>query len=496
MLFLLLCCTSTPSIEKDNASSTTNKNTSQEFSNLDQGQKHPPLPADNPIWEWDAKTFVPDYGWYGEHSWMDVRMRVAGHLSAAGRDLARMYAMREEWIQAAKQYTYLRNILAKIPFAQEGTSKEINSLLLQAAKRDSELLLAIANNSVLPTTTGTIYPLRIQYFALAIRNQQGEDISLEAQNLQKQIEAAFAEYPELDIDSFTDFHSRHELRIRLFSAYLDALDPLSINEPWGYWTAEEIEKQRNALGFACAQLSLVSWNNIQTETPKTHPLLWPSYYRSQEQASLDASVEEFGALPTGDSLIDIASSPGPKGIGDLMKWGLQDKSHIQWLTQAAKDITESLPQDPQASISAYKKHVSYLEHAKHGSRFYNVKQLRNATVRQLARSKKYQEAHLVLEENFPLHNQDWACPNREGILRAIDGRLLALAHDASAEETLQHAISLGLEFLHNVDKAEKGLITTPKPPNPQQTPNHAPSQQKPNKQHPQFLPPHPPQKKR
>ena len=59
---------------------------------LDQGQQHPPLPADNPVWDWDAGGFVPEYGWYGEHSWADVRMRVAGHISAAGRDKARLLA--------------------------------------------------------------------------------------------------------------------------------------------------------------------------------------------------------------------------------------------------------------------------------------------------------------------------------------------------------------------------------------------------------------------
>ena len=55
--------------------------------NLDQGQKHPLFPADNPAWEWDAQSFVPDFGWYGEHSWTDVRMRVVGHMAMAYRDL-------------------------------------------------------------------------------------------------------------------------------------------------------------------------------------------------------------------------------------------------------------------------------------------------------------------------------------------------------------------------------------------------------------------------
>ena len=43
-----------------------------------------------------------------------------------------------------------------------------------------------------------------------------------------------------------------------------------------------------------------------------NPILWPSQYLSQKTQDLDSSTEEFGALPTGDSLIDIGSSPGPK----------------------------------------------------------------------------------------------------------------------------------------------------------------------------------------
>ena len=52
----------------------------------------------------------------------------------------------------------------------------------------------------------------------------------------------------------------------------------------------------------------------------------------------------------------------------------------------------------------------------HGSRFYNVKQFRNACVRQLAKAKSYDAAFEILQENFPLHNQDWAC--HAGVNRA------------------------------------------------------------------------------
>ena len=60
-LLLLSCTASEPSGEPSAAPSAP-------VENLDQGQQHPPLPADNPAWEWDAGGFVGAFGWYGEHS--------------------------------------------------------------------------------------------------------------------------------------------------------------------------------------------------------------------------------------------------------------------------------------------------------------------------------------------------------------------------------------------------------------------------------------------
>jgi len=481
MLFFIISCLSSETESNSNPPSVSSSehqkpmmksHSKKQFENMDKGQKHPPLPANNPVWEWDAKAFVPDFGWFGEHSWMDVRMRVAGHISAAGRDKARIFAMKEEWSKAAQAYQQLFRILSDIPTSQQGTSKQINTHLILAAQRDAQLLEALSEDKIPTNQEGTIYPLRLQYYALAQRYTKGDNVEKEANALQLSLQKHLSLRADLEISSFKDFHSRHQLRIRLFEAYLDALDPLSINESWGYWEADEIIKQINAIGSACTMLGGTQWE-ISPEIAKTKvsPYLWPSFIAENMPEELDSSVEEFGALPTGDSLIDIASSPGPKAIGDLMKWGLNDKEHASWLKKASQEIVTVMQESPEKSIEAYKKHIQYLEKAQHGSRFYNVKQLRNATVRQLARSKSYLMAHKVLQDNFPLHHQDWACPNREGILRAIDGRLLALAKDEQAEHTLASSIKLGQDFLIKVDRAEKGLLTEPKPPRPKMPSN-------------------------
>ena len=468
-LMLMLSCQrdSTPNTSTQ-TSTTTTKRPNKQFKNLDEGQKHPPIPADNPMWEWDAKDFVPDFGWFGEHSWMDVRMRVAGHLSAAGRDLARISAAKEQWMRAAQVYQKLYTQLKAIPTASKGTSKEINTLLITAANRDAQTLKAIAQNNPVPIPKGTIAPLRAEYFRTVRKYLQGKEVSSDLNGLQKRLKALQKERPELDITAFKDFHSRHQLRIALFQAYLDALDPLSIAERWGYWKADEINRQIDALGLACEQLGGSKWESAEEyPQPSGSPYLWPSHYlkyvRSTDQL-LNGSVEEFGMLPTGDSLIDVASSPGPKAIGDLMKWGSTDKAHMQWLKTSSQLVLKELPDAPDRAVAQYQKHISYLSKASHGSKFYNVKQFRNATIRQLARAGHYKHAHRVLQDHFPLHHQDWACPNREGILLAIDGRLLALSGDSSAEAILEKALNVGDKFLSMVDEAESGLRTKPVPP--------------------------------
>ena len=100
----------------------------------------------------------------------------------------------------------------------------------------------------------------------------------------------------------------------------------------------------------------------------------------------------------------------------------------------------------------------------HGSRFYNIKQLRNVATRQLARGGEYELALQVLEANWPLHNQDWACPNREGILLALKGRLKALAGRPDADQTLAQAQAAGRSFLEDVARAERGEEVGVRPP--------------------------------
>jgi hypothetical protein len=245
---------------------------------------------------------------------------------------------------------------------------------------------------------------------------------------------------DLDLNAFGDFEARHALRVHLVQAAADALDPLAPSEPWGYWTAEEIVRTARAIEAAAP--------HIATDP---EPLWLPS--RNLATTEGHFTVEELGALPTGDTYVDTAGFPGPRAIGKLEKLSLDDPAHREWLGAEVRTL-EALPD---AQVPGEVERAAG-ELGKHPFRsvYYNVKQLRNAAVRVLARRGQYDAARLVLLQNLPLHDQDWACPNREGILLGIEGRLLLAAGSADAEATLDRALAAADTFLAHTTRMEAG----------------------------------------
>ena len=446
--------------------------------NLDRGQQHPPIPADNPIWEWDAKGFVPDHGWFGEHNWTDVRMRVLGHLSIAYRDLARSYAMSGDFETAGQTYQQLATVLRQSNTTSSPHAEQIRQILLNAADRDSAILLAIHTQQPFPTLAG-MAALRLRYYRLA---RQSVPTESEAKQLQQDLDPFLQLRTDLNISGFQDFTDRHQLRVHLFTAYADSVNPLYIDDPWDYWHPQEIQKQATALSKAVSTLQQAQQPDLLTKLllPKAIPV--PALSQDQE----NAIIEEFGRLPTGDTLIDTAGQPGPMGIGSLMKLDLTDSAHQIWLLSKGQKVLQHLSDAPQQSVSICQKAITELDNYKHGSRFYNVKQFRNACVRQLARAEHFDLAHSLFMQSFPLHHQDWACPNREGLLLAISGRLLIKSGQMEAGRVeLQKSIRAGTTFLEQIALAEQGKLNGPRPPfAPVQSgsPPHTPPHGKPQKE--------------
>ncbi len=432
----------------------------------DQGQKHPPLPADNPVWDWNAGGFVSDFGWYGEKSWDDVRMRVAGHLGVIGRDRARLAASQGDLVGAAAAYTELADALAAFPTPPPGPAAEIHASLTAAARRDAALCAALARGEA-PAAGDGLAGLRARVLALALKATPEAQDAAEARAVRDALLAQLPLDPELDLDSFTDFDDRHKLRVRLFAAALDAVDPLGYTDPWGYW--EATERRRQALTLYAAAGALAALPEAQDDTKRLAEhlhgaspdlsalprLQWPTALAAAwTHPSPGFTAEGLGGLPTGDTLIDVAAQPGPRAIGSLSRMGLDDPEHRAALEVEAKALNEALRLSPDTTLKRIDDWVSRIDAAGHGSRYYNIKQARNEAVRRLAEAGQTRLALVVVRQSWPLHHQDWACPNREGILRAVEARLLALAGDPGAAAALQTAWSSSLDFLRQVDAAE------------------------------------------
>lgn len=433
----------------------------------DPGGQHPPIPAENPVWEWDAGGFVSDARWYGEHSWADVRMRVAGHLAAAGRDRARVLAARGDLTAAATAYADLARRLDGIPTPETGIARDIIEPLRAAAHRDAALVGTLAARGIPEPVGDGLAALRARYLGLAVRHSAGEDVAEEARTLQAALTRHLVVDDRLDIDAFADFDDRHALRVALVEAYIAALDPLGLEERWGHWRPTETRRQALLIGLAAGRLGAEDWTWKLSGTLEGTPpdlagvpaVQWPSTLADalhDPDQRPDFTTEGLGWLPTGDTLIDTGGWPGPRAIGTLQRLGMDDDAHRRQLDSWAAALNETLRSEPSRVPHEISGVVDTLDALGHGSRFYNIKQVRNEAVRQLARAGEPALALSVLRSNRPLHNQDWACPNRDGILRALEGRLQAEAGDTVvALRTLEGAVQVSSAFLRDVDAAER-----------------------------------------
>jgi hypothetical protein len=375
---------------------------------------------------------------YGEANWDDVRMRVAGQLAVLDRDRARVAVAAGDWAGCAAIYGESARRLEALQLS--GTvGPPIRTALVKAAQRDGGLCRGLETGSAPEPGDGTVAPLRARWVGLVLRARAGEDVRLGAETLAADARRVAA--PDgLDPGAFEDFEARHRLRVRLVEAWADAVSPFSATEPFDYWTVAEVPRQ--AEGIALAALALAAGGTPDVRAADQLP----------EAARPAYTAEELGALVTGDSLVDTAGFAGPKAIGTLAKLGNTDAEHRPWLEAAAASLQAAEPSAVPALVARL---AAELEQKPGGIRYYAIKQLRNSAVRHLARDGHHAEALAILATNQPLHNQDWACPNRAGILLAIQGRLELLAGLPTVGATLDRGISESEAFLAHVAKMER-----------------------------------------
>jgi len=430
-LWLLLCSCSTPQMESSPvvaAVAAPDSPKKTETVGVQSGVQHPPIPANSPAWRHDPGGFVPDHNFYGERSWDGVRMRVAGHIAVIERDRARLAAQSApQGLAAAGVYRSLADVLAALIPDSGGPETEIPTLARNAALRDAALLEGTPLAGL-----GGVAGVRA---SLHRHQKAGTMTATVAERLRSELASVVSNLDFPDIDAFADFDDRHAMRVKLWALYLDAVDPVEFSDPWGYFDAAAHARMVQLLDAKIARAGGMT-------VPDPAPV------------SGRFTVDGAGGMPTGDSLIDVAGQPGPRAIGTLEKLGLDDPKHRQWVEDTAFVMNAKLAEQPGGVLSILHTRTAHLDGMGHGSRYYNIKQLRNEAVRQLARSGHYTVAKQALEMNFPLHHQDWECPNRTGILMAINGRLAALAHQGTAADTLKRARGSTDDFLKKVDAAQ------------------------------------------
>ncbi len=398
------------------------------------------LPVDNPVW--DSLHGLLDHPQeYGEASWDDVRMRVVGHAAVLGRDQARLAAMSGDWGGCAKAYADSAAKLESIQVSGD-VGEPIRAALVAAAHRDAGLCDALAKGTApaLPTT-GTVAPLRARWVALVVRgatHTAHDDVRSDAAKLAADARAVVAP-TGLDLDAFGSFEERHKLRVKLVEAWADAVSPFTPTEPFDYWTAQEVVRQ--AAGIATAAAAVESGTAPAATAADALP---PS-------PKLPYSAAELGSLVTGDSTVDTLGFAGPRAIGSLSRLGVDDSEHKPWLDATAAALEAAAPPDVPTKVAAF---TAELDRFPGGIRYYAIKQLKNTAVRHLARDGHYTEALAILSTNLPLHNQDWACPDRAAILAAIEARLRVLAHDPAAAATITRGLGEIDTFLAHAAEAE------------------------------------------
>ena len=420
----------------------------------DAGGAAPPIPPDNPAWSRNTPDFVPSPQFYGEKDWHDVRMRVFGHLAALEQDAAARAAQAGDFATAARAHRALAAVLDAAPAPPGGPAADAVRLLRAAALRDAAWMDARAAGQAPPVPAGRgLATFRAEYAALVLRAAEGAAVGPAAQALAAAVRAWAVPRADLDIRAFGDFTARHRLRVALLDAALDAQDPEDPARPWGHWT--DAERLAAAAGLAAAAEALAQGVPPAGAPAGSSPWSWPAHAAAAARPpAAGFSAEGLGALPTGDTLIDVGGFPGPAAIGRLERLSLADPAHRARLEALAAGLDEALARDPAQADAALAAFEAELDALPHGSRYYNVKQARNEGVRVFARRGATAQALAALQRNWPLHHQDFACPNREGILRVLEARLRAAAGDAAGAEAAAAAgRAAAADFLAAVARA-------------------------------------------
>ncbi len=198
-------------------------------------------------------------------------------------------------------------------------------------------------------------------------------------------------------------------------AWGDALDPILPSETLATWSGAEVARRDAAIAAA-----------LRTADGAPVDLRAPSRQLGIEVAPFD--VAGLGAVPSPDTLADLAHLPVARPVRRLARMDVADPAHRAYLEVQAKHLATlgapDVPVDVEALATRY-------DRMGHTSRWYNRTALRQAAARNLAGRGAWRQASRVLEPERTLTGPGWQVLARDSDVRALQAALALRAGDTA-----------------------------------------------------------------
>ncbi|MDP2310172.1 MAG: hypothetical protein Q8P18_29410 [Pseudomonadota bacterium] len=340
-----------------------------------------------------APRAAPGPQFWHETSWDAVRARALGHLAAQGRDLARARALAGDHAGCAERYAAAAAEVVGTPIS-EPDPRRIRDAFAAALTRDAQLCAALAEGRHPPAPPT---PVAALYARAAAARRTGLAFSTGAPP------------PILDLPRAAgDPAARTALRATLTEAWADTADPLAPTDPWDYWEpAEALRVHARAAGPRASEPFVVSAADLATP-------------------------------PTGDTYVDSAGLPGPRAV---VPAGVTTTPSPP-LNALARALAMAGPTRAIPALNQVRRSIADgpdSDRVQRGAE--------GAVLRGLARAGFYSVAAAVAHRWRVETPFDRDCIDRAGVVLGIEGRLLLLADDPSAESVLEDAQAASRAFL-------------------------------------------------
>jgi hypothetical protein len=133
---------------------------------------------------------------------------------------------------------------------------------------------------------------------------------------------------------------------------------------------------------------------------------------------------------------------------------LEDPAHRARITEVVTQMNTALAEGrAEEALAGALELEKELAAAPYKSRYYNVKKVRDEVIRLGVLTGRFDDALQRVRAFYPLQDLDYRCPNRVGILKAMEGRVLLEAGKMdNAERLLREALQDTRRWLGYMDR--------------------------------------------